>query len=216
MIIKWHGHSCFSIKSDKATVVIDPYGDIGLKKPKLSADILLISHRHDDHNNAKMVGPVKKEINLIQDAGEYEHLGVNIIAIPAWHDNKKGKERGETLLFTVRMEDMVVGHLGDLGQESLSGKQLEELNGIDILLIPVGGKYTINGEVASKIANQIDPRIVIPMHYKIEGLDIDLDDASSFIKEEGAKGVEPKPELKIEKRNLPTEERDVAILAPQH
>jgi len=213
--IKWYGHSCFSIKSDKVIVVFDPYGDVGLKTPKLLADIVLLSHSHKDHNNLDIVSPFKKEIKIVDNPGEYEYLGINIIAIPAWHDKKQGKERGETLLFAVRIENMVFGHLGDLGQEKLSEKQLEELNGVDILLIPVGGKYTINGEEASKIANQIDPRIVIPMHYKIEGLNIELDDESSFVKAEGGKGIEPKPELKVEKKNLPQEERDVVILAPQ-
>lgn len=215
MNIIWHGQSCFTLKSKDRTVVIDPYKDTGLKEPKLKADVVLVSHDHDDHNNAQAVAPSKEETEVINSPGEYEFQGVSIQAVPAWHDNKKGKERGETLMFTVRLENMIVGHLGDLGQEELSEKQLEELNGVDILLVPVGGKYTIDNGGASKIIDQLEPRMVIPMHYKIEGLNIDIGDASEFLKEEGAKNIEPKDELKIEKKDLPQEEREVVILNPK-
>ena len=215
MNIIWHGQSCFTIKSKDRAVVIDPYKDTGLKEPKLKADIVLVSHGHHDHNNVDVVTSSKEEIKVIDSPGEYEYQGVSVQAVPAWHDNKKGKERGETLLFAVRIENIVIGHLGDLGQEELSEKQLEELNGVDILLVPVGGKYTIDSEKASKIIDQLEPRVVIPMHYKIEGLNIDISNASEFLKSEGAKNLEPKDELKIEKKNLPQEEREVVILNPK-
>jgi L-ascorbate metabolism protein UlaG (beta-lactamase superfamily) len=214
MDLIWHGQSCFTLVSKDKTIVFDPFdSDTGLSLGKPTADILLISHDHHDHNNANAVKPAKDEIKIIKEAGEYEFGGVYIQAVPAWHDDNMGKKLGQTLMMTVRIEGMVVGHLGDLGQSQLSDNQLDELNGIDILLVPVGGKYTIDGVQASKIVSQIDPRIVVPMHYKIEGLKIDLDGSDSFLKEEGAKNIEPKDKLKIEKKNLPVEEREVVILA---
>lgn len=216
MNIIWHGQSCFSIKSKDKTIVIDPYSSkIGLKEPKLTADILLVSHEHSDHSNTSIVKKAHDDLKIISEPGEYEFGGVYIQAIPAYHDDKEGKEKGETLMFTVRVEDMVVAHLGDLGQTELTEAQLEELNGVDILLVPVGGEYTVNGNQAAKIVTQVDPRIVIPMHYNIPGLNVKIDDASSFLAEEGAKGVEPIDELKIEKRNLPVEEREVIVLKPK-
>ena len=217
MNIIWHGQSCFSIKAKEKTIVIDPYGPkIGLKKPKLKADILLISHDHPDHNDISSVKKAHDDLKIITEAGEYEYGGVYLQAIPAWHDNKEGKEKGETLMFTLRLEDMVIAHLGDLGQDELSEKQLEELNGVDILLVPVGGIHTIDGSQAAKIVSQIEPRLVIPMHYQVPGLNLKLNDASVFLAEEGAKGIEPQDELKIEKKNLPVEEREAVVLKPRN
>lgn len=217
MNIIWHGQSCFSIKSKDKIIVIDPFAKkIGLPQPKLKADILLISHDHSDHNDASIVKKAHHdELKIINEPGEYEFGGVYLQAIPASHDDQGGKERGETLMFTLRSEDMVVAHLGDLGQTELSEDQLEELNGVDILLVPVGGNYTIDGHQAAKIISQIDPRIVIPMHYSIPGLAVKLADASVFLAEEGAKGIEPQDELKIDKKNLPAEEREAVVLKPK-
>lgn len=214
MNIIWHGQSCFTIKSKDKLIVIDPFDKkIGLKEPKLTADILLVSHQHPDHSNISIVKKAHNDLKIISEAGEYEFGGIYIQAIPAFHDDKNGKELGETLMFTVRAEDMVVAHLGNLGQSSLTDEQLEELNGVDILIVPVGGPYNFKGLEAAKIVTQIDPRIVIPMHYKISGINIaKMDDASIFLTEEGAKKTEPKDELKIEKRNLPIEEREAVVL----
>lgn len=217
MNIIWHGQSCFSIKSKDKIIVIDPFDKkIGLKQPKLTADILLVSHDHPDHADTSIVKKTHEDLKIISEPGEYEFGGVYIQAIPAYHDDKEGKERGETLMFTLRVEDMVVAHLGDLGQTELTEDQLEELNGVDILLVPVGGEYTVNGTQAARIVTQIDPRIVIPMHYNISGSSAKIGDASAFLAEEGAKGVEANDELKIEKRNLPVEEREAVILKPKN
>ncbi len=216
MNIIWHGQSCFTIKSRDKIIVIDPFGkNIGLKEPKLTADILLVSHEHSDHSNISIVKKAHEDLKIINEPGEYEFGGVYIQAIPAYHDDKNGKDKGETLMFTVRLEEMVVAHLGDLGQTEFTESQLEELNGIDILLVPVGGKYTVDGRQAAKIVSQIDPRIVIPMHYNLQGQKNNLSDASAFLAEEGGKGIEPQDELKIEKKNLPAEERETVVLKPR-
>lgn len=213
MNIIWHGQSCFTIKSKDKIIVIDPFGkEIGLKQPKLKADILLISHDHPDHADSSIVKKAHEDLKIINEPGEYEFGGIYIQAVPGFHDDKSGQKHGETLMFALRLENMVIGHLGDLGQTELTDAQLEELNGVDILLLPVGGNYTVDGHQAAKIVNQIDPRIIIPMHYKIPGLTVKIDDASAFLSEEGAKGVEPQDELKIEKKNLPVEERETVVL----
>ncbi|TSC90730.1 MAG: Zn-dependent hydrolase of the beta-lactamase fold-like protein, partial [Candidatus Berkelbacteria bacterium Licking1014_96] len=154
-------------------------------------------------------------LKVISEPGEYEFGGIYIQAILGYHDDKSGQKHGETLMFALRLENMVIAHLGDLGQMELTDSQLEELNGVDVLLLPVGGNYTIDGDQAAKIVNQIDPRIIIPMHYKITGLTVKINDASAFLAEEGAKGVEEKDELKIEKKNLPIEERETVVLKPR-
>src|SRR4030042_3895195 len=137
MNIIWHGQSCFTIKSREKTIVIDPYEKkIGLKEPNLKADILLVSHDHFDHANVSIVKKAHEDLKTISESGEYEYGGVYIQAVSAYHDDKEGKEKGETLMFALRLENMVIAHLGDLGQTELTDSQLEELNGVDILLVP--------------------------------------------------------------------------------
>ncbi|PIR05535.1 lactamase [Candidatus Kuenenbacteria bacterium CG11_big_fil_rev_8_21_14_0_20_37_9] len=220
MYIQWHGQSCFRIqaKNDDATttLITDPYtNDYGLKLPHLSADILTISHEHKDHSNIKAVNGTQKRATpfLINGPGEYEISDVFIYGIPSWHDNNEGKERGKNIIYVISMEKINIAHLGDLGQTELTDKQLEMMNNIDILLIPVGGKYTINAEEAAKIISRIEPRIVIPMHYKIAGLKLDIDGIDKFIKEMGGK-AEEMDKLKIAKKDLPQEETKLVILKP--
>jgi L-ascorbate metabolism protein UlaG (beta-lactamase superfamily) len=212
MYITWLGQSCFKLQdkigSDSVMLVTDPYDDkIGLKMPHFEADIVTISHDHYDHNN---VGAIRGNPLVINTAGEYETKGVFIEGVEAWHDSQDGKERGQTIIYRIEMEGMSITHLGDLGH-ILDTKQLEKLEGTDILLIPVGGKYTINAAKAVEVISQIEPRIVIPMHYKVTGLKIDLDGVDKFIKE---LGIKPRQEekLKISKKDLPQEDMELVIL----
>lgn len=212
MYITWLGQSCFKIQdktgSDALTIVTDPFDNkVGLKMPKVEADILTVSHDHYDHNNREAV---KGTPFVIDMAGEYEIKGVAIEGVEADHDDKQGGERGKTIIYRIDMDDITVVHLGDLGQ-TLDSKQLERLVGADILLIPVGGKYTIDYKKAVEVVSQIEPRIVIPMHYKVPGLAVDIDDVDRFVKEIGLK---PRHEekLKISKRDLPQEETELVLL----
>jgi len=171
--------------------VTDPYNDdIGMKMPHFEADIVTISHDHHDHNNT---GALRGNPFLIDTAGEYETKGVFVEGVESWHDSSDGKERGKNIIYRIEMEDISITHLGDLGH-ILDAKQLEKLEGTDILLIPVGGKYTINAAKAVEVISQIEPRIVIPMHYKVPGLKIDLDGVEKFIKE---LGIKPRQEEKL-------------------
>ena len=212
MIISYLGHSCFKIQDklgpDGVTVVTDPFNkNLGLKVPNFEADVVTVTHSHSDHNNAEAL---RGEPFIINTPGEYEVKGVMIQGIETFHDDKNGAERGANIIYRIEMDGIAIAHLGDLGH-ILSDEQLAELGVIDILMIPVGGKYTIDAKTAVEIVTQIEPRIVIPMHYKLPDSKIDIDGVEKFIKE---LGVEPKREekLKIAKRDLPSEGMDLEVL----
>ncbi|RLC39242.1 MBL fold metallo-hydrolase [Candidatus Falkowbacteria bacterium] len=211
MIITWIGHSCFKIQNktgpDGITVVTDPFDKkIGLKPPSFEADIVTVSHGHDDHNNIKAL---RGKPFIITSAGEYDTKGVSIQGIESFHDEKGGKERGLNIIYRIEVDDISIAHLGDIGH-ILDNKQLDVLAGTDILLIPVGGKYTIDAKKAAEIVSQIEPRIVIPMHYKVPGLKIDIDGVDKFIKEIGLKPTEEE-KLKITKKDLPQEDMELVV-----
>lgn len=214
MIITWQGHSCFKIQdkmgTDGVTLVTDPFDkETGLKVPNFEADIVTISHDHHDHNNA---GALRGTPFVIECAGEYDYKGILVEGIDSFHDDKKGEERGGNIIYRIEVDDISVAHLGDLGTV-LDNTQLEKLVGTDVLLIPVGGKYTLDAKKAVEVISQIEPRIVIPMHYKTDGLKIeDLDSIDKFIKEIGlTPSYEEK--LKISKKDLPVEDMELVILS---
>ncbi len=219
--INWFGQSCFQIsvsnsKDHSAQILIDPFDEsIGLKVPRFSADILLITHEHADHNNIKEVKAIdEKEVFLISGPGEYEVKGVFIKGIPSFHDNSQGKERGRNTIYTIEAEEIKFCHLGDLGQAQLTDEQLEQIGEVDILMIPVGGTYTISGQEATKIISQIEPRIIIPMHYQIPNLKIKLDNVEKFTKAIGKNSIQPQEKLQIKASNLPKEGTEMVILMP--
>jgi len=213
MIITWQGHSCFKIQdkqgSEGVTLVTDPFDkEIGLKAPSFDADIVTVSHEHSDHNN---VSSIKGKYFLINSPGEYDFKNILVEGVDSYHDEKEGAERGKNIIYRIEVEDISITHLGDLGHV-LDSSQLEKLTGTDILLIPVGGKYTLDAKKAVEVISQIEPRIVIPMHYKVDNLNIDIDALDKFIKEIG---IEPTYEekLKISKKDLPQEDMELVILS---
>ena len=215
MEIKWYGQSCFEIISEKATVVIDPYSEeIGLKLPPLTADIVLVSHQHHDHNNVEAVaGKSGGAPKVISNPGEYEVLGVYIHGVQSFHDAAGGKDRGVNTIFVIDIDGVRICHLGDLGGD-LSNEDLEAIGEVDVLLVPVGGVFTIDAKKALMVANQIEPKIVVPMHYKIPGLNINLVDLENFNEQFDA--VEGEAEyLKVAKSDMTKEEREVVVLKPQ-
>ncbi len=217
MTILWHGQSCFQIiarreKNNQVLIVIDPFSEeIGLRVPKMEADILLVTHQHRDYNNIKAVSGSPF---LIEGPGEYEIKEVTLQGIPAWHDNLLGKERGVNTIYTIEVEGMRLCHLGDLGQKELTADQLEKIGEVDILMIPVGGIYTISSKEAPKIMAQIEPKIIIPMHYQIPKLKIKLDGLDKFLKTMGIKSIESLPKLSIKKKDLSEEEAKIIVLKP--
>jgi len=188
----------------------DPFcKEIGLTPPRGAANIITISHQHRDHNN---YDALTGEPLVIKGPGEYETKGISIKGILSFHDNKEGKERGTNTIYIIEIEGIKICHLGDLGEEKLNDTQIEEINGVDILMIPVGGIFTINGEDAVEIINQIEPKLVIPMHYKIPGLNIKMDGVDVFLKEMGVGKKEVVDKLTIKKKDLPQEETEVVVM----
>ena len=214
MIITYIGHSCFKIQdksgSDGVTVVTDPFDKkVGFKAPNFEADIVTVSHDHYDHNNA---GSIRGKPFIIDCAGEYDKKNVAVQGIDSYHDAKDGTERGKNIIYRIDIDDMSVAHLGDLGH-ILDTKQLERLEGTDILLIPVGGNYTIDAKKAAEVVGQIEPRIVIPMHYNVKGLKVDgLEGVDKFVKEIGLKPTYEE-KLRISKKDLPQEDTELVILS---
>ena len=175
---------------------------VGLKVPKIKDDIVLVTHNHPDHNNLEDMNP---EAFLINTPGEYEKKGIAIRGISSYHDKSEGKERGMNTIYVIKAEDVTICHLGDLGQEKLDEKQVEEIGDIDILLVPVGGNYTINYKEAIGVIGQIEPKIIIPMHYKIKDLKVEIEGPEKFVKELGLT-PEKVDKYKISKKFLPLEE----------
>ncbi len=215
MDITWFGHSLFRIKGKTSTVVTDPYDPamVGLKFPKPEADVVTISHEHQDHNRSDLISGAPK---IVRGPGEYEIGGVSIFGISTFHDNAEGAKRGRNTVFIMTIDGIVICHLGDLGHK-LSEQQVGEIGNVDVLLIPVGGVYTIDAEDAAGIVASIEPSVVIPMHYKIEGVTSELlsslDGVEKFVKE---LGVEPLKEAKfvVTKESLPLE-MQLIILEPK-
>ncbi len=215
MDIYWGGQALFKLKGKNATVIIDPFDPdfTGLKLPKdLSADVVLSTHDHNDHNNTGVVKTESGENPLVfKDPGEYEVSGAVITAISAFHDNTEGKERGKNTIFHIMQDGLNIVHLGDLGQSTLTEEQLNQIGDTDILLIPVGSVYTIDGKIASSIVSQLEPKITIPMHFKIEGLKFELEGVEGFLKEMGAENTTPIAKLSISKDKLPDEPQVILL-----
>ena len=217
MYISWLGYSCFKIEEklrgdNSVTLVTDPYGkSVGLRLSKTKADIVTVSHQHEGHNNVEEISGVEEALPLVFDRpGEYEVKDVFIQGIGSYHDKKEGVDEGKSTIFRFDVGGVNVVHLGDLGV-MLSNQQIDKLGDIDILLIPVGGKKTLDAKEAAELVRILEPRIVIPMHYKVEGMDGDLDGLEKFKKEMGEK-AEVLPKLKISKKDLPQEEIKLVIL----
>ncbi len=216
MKIAWYGQSCFKLlvktnNGDKITVIIDPFSkDIGLTPPRGNADIVIVSHDHYDHNNVKSISG---EPFIIDSPGEYDVKKIFIRGIYSHHDAFKGEKQGMNTISVIEAEDLKVCHLGDLGQVELADSQLEKIGDIDILMIPVGGEYTINGSEAVKIINQIEPSLVIPMHYKVQGLNIKLNPVEKFLEEVGV-DKQVVEELNVQKKDLIEEEMKVVVMKP--
>jgi L-ascorbate metabolism protein UlaG (beta-lactamase superfamily) len=208
MEITWYGQSCFRLRDRLATVITDPYDkSIGYTLPRVRADIVTVSHHHPDHN---YIQGVKGEPKVIDGPGEYEVRGVFITGIPAFHDRRKGASRGRNTVFLFDFEGLTVCHLGDLGHVPTQS-QVEALSDIDVLLIPVGAVSTINAAQAAEVISLLEPRLVIPMHYKTKLVKVKLDPVSKFLKEMGLSKLPTHESLKVTKSSLP-EETQVLLL----
>jgi len=181
MKLQWLGHASFLLKESTGTAIItDPYDEkiTGFEMPQLHADIVTSSHNHADHN---YFNRIKGSPVIIDETGVADISGVQITSIPSFHDNEQGKKRGKNLIFKFRIDGIDVCHLGDIGHE-VSAELIDQLMPINILLIPVGGHYTIDAEQAYEYVNMLMPDVVIPMHYKTPDSQLDIDKVDSFIR----------------------------------
>ena len=217
--IYWAGQSCFQIsvsnsKDNSADIVIDPFDEdfTGLKMPNLSADIVMVSHDHKDHNNVK---DLKGTPFVIDGPGEYEIKEVFIQGITSFHDDQEGKKRGFNTIYLFETEEMRFCHMGDFGQKQLTDEQLEKIDGVDVLMIPVGGgDSTIDSSTAQKIIAQIEPKVVIPMHYALPKSKAKLDDLAKFLKTMGKPSIAPQDKLIIKASTLVKDEMQIVVLNP--
>lgn len=209
MIIQYFGQSYFKIETKNKVIAIDPFSEkiLGIKPTRFKADILLITHAHEDHNNkAAILG----EPFVLEGPGEVEKEDIVIEGISSYHDNRLGHDRGFNTIYKIQSEDLTICHLGDLGEKMLKEETLEKLSEIDILLVPVGGIYTIDAEEAISIINQIEPKIVIPMHYRLNNLKLKLEPLDKFLKAFGKKPEELE-KLVIRRTQLPPETKLIVL-----
>jgi len=201
------GHASYKFSGKKLTIICDPYSEklVGMNFPRVEADVVTVSHQHEDHNNKEAI---RGDFICFDSPGEYEIKGAQIVGVKSFHDNQKGAIRGLNTIFVYEIDDIKICHLGDLGHE-LDVEQIEKIDGIDVLLIPVGGEFTIDAKTATKVISSIGPKIVIPMHYKNNKM-TQLDSVEIFLKELG-KEAKMVSDLKLKKKDLP-ENLEVYIL----
>jgi len=210
MEITWFGLSCFRIRSRTATIVTDPYDrEVGLSLPRLKADIVTISHDAPGHSAARAI---KGDPHILSGPGEYEIRGVFITGLDIRPENrrKRDRERRNTV-FLFELEDLRVCHLGDLQHVPSQAEVEETLGEVDVLMVPVGGGGSLNAAQAAEVVSLLEPRIVIPMHYRVPGLALKLDPVQKFLKEMGSEKAPALDALKISRGELP-EETQVIVL----
>ncbi|MDI9505917.1 MAG: MBL fold metallo-hydrolase [Candidatus Excrementavichristensenella sp.] len=180
MTIQWLGHSCFLItSSDGRTLLTDPFDEtVGYALPKVPANVVTCSHDHFDHH---AIQPLPNGYTVIDTPGTHHNHGFVVEGIPSFHDEKQGSLRGSNIIYKFQVDGLKVAHMGDLGH--LPTKAMEEqLQGIDIMLLPVGGVYTVDGDQAAQIVEMVKPRLVIPMHYRTDELRFELNGPEAFLR----------------------------------
>jgi L-ascorbate metabolism protein UlaG (beta-lactamase superfamily) len=207
MEISWLGHSCFQLRGKNVTLITDPFSpQLEHSLGKINAPIVTISHNHPGHNFA---GGVDGDPRIVRGPGEYEISDVLITGVASYHDNKHGQELGRNTIYVIHMDDLIVCHLGDLGHR-LQEEQLEEVADADVLLIPIGGQHTINATQAAEVISQVEPHIVIPMHYSPSIGDVP-NPLDKFCREMGIEALNPQPKLSITRSALPAETQVVIL-----
>ncbi len=210
MDIRFHGHACFSIKNGDITIVTSPYNDsIGLKLPKLTANVVIVGHDNEAHNNVKSVEGDPMVLNW---PGEYETKGVHFKGIHSFHNAKDDKEQLENTIFKINIKGIRICHLGAQGTK-LTPEQLEKVGDVDILFVPVGKVGNLDAKKAKEVIEQIEPRIVIPMAYNTDGSNRGLDPVETFLSAMGADGVEPLETFVVKRSELPEDNSKVVVLS---
>jgi len=208
MEISWLGHSCFVIRGKEKAIVTDPcHPDLGYRLGEPKADIVTLSHFHPGHSYIEGVANNPKQI---KGPGEYEIGGIFITGIATFHDNKKGDLRGKNTIYVIEMDGITLCHLGDLGHP-LDSHLTEELGDIDILFLPVGEVSTISIDIALEIVRQLEPSMVIPMHYKTEAFTGNLSPMDKFLDKMRIRELEARPKLSITSSSLPSSTQTIVL-----
>lgn len=202
MKIKWFGQACFCITSENGTkIIMDPYEDmLGYKMPDIEADIVSTSHNHKDHNN---INAVQGSFLHINTSGSFSKNHIEIKGVDTYHDKVSGAKKGENIIYSFTIDGLNICHCGDLGH-ILSQNQLKEIGKVDVLLIPVGGGFTIDAKDAVEVTKQLNPKVIIPMHYRTKALGIlglFFAKVDKFIKISGLKSKEYS-ELELNQSNI--------------
>ena len=211
MEITWYGRSCFRLRGRGASVVTDPFSpEMGYRLPRMSASLVTVSNDDEEHNYTRIV---RDRPYLIQGPGEYEVGGIFVIGVRTYPEDKRGAENGKNTAYLIEFEEMAICHLGDLGHLPTQ-EQIEELDGIDILMIPVGGRDVLTSARAAEVVSMLEPRLVIPMRYRIPDMDREMATVTRFLGEMNAKDVQPQENLRVTVSQLPSE-TGVALLTPR-
>ncbi len=215
MDITWHGHSCFTVKTKRGTIVFDPYdtATTGLKLPSLKADLLLVSHNHEGHNNVKAV---EGSPQIVDWPGEYEIKGIAVTASKvAYSEAEKGNKHGYGLIFTLDVDGLKLCFLGDMG-EAPDTALVESIGDVDILFLPIGGHTVMDPKQAHLVIEELEPRAVIPMHYKPDGGKTGANEIEPFLKLVGVIAPETREKFTISSRSeLKEDKMECILLAPQ-
>jgi len=207
--IKWLGHASFLLRAESGVaLVMDPYNDtIGYKLPYPTADVVTVSHDHRDHG---YVEGVRGNPQAVRTPGEHQVKGIRITGVATYHDEAGGRQRGPNVVYVISMDDVTICHLGDLGHP-LSKEQVQALGDVDVLMMPVGGTYTIDARQAADLTRQVKPRIVVPMHYKTPALNFPLAPVDDFLRAMGVSKPAPQPLLAVRKSALPAQTQVVLL-----
>jgi L-ascorbate metabolism protein UlaG (beta-lactamase superfamily) len=177
--IRWHGHACFEI-AGSSVVVTDPHDgrSIGIRPPRAVGDVVLVSHDHFDHNCSRLVR--NSETTVVADPVMTVDKGVRIEGIEAFHDDQRGRKRGNITIFRFELDGLSFCHLGDLGHP-IDDVTAERLAGVDVLFVPVGDVFTIGPETALTVIDKIRPKVAVPMHYRTQGLSLSIRPLQDFL-----------------------------------
>lgn len=211
MKVRWLGHASFLITSDSGTrIITDPYVvGSGIKYGEINeaADVVTVSHDHFDHNNVASVGGNPQVVKEPVEA-----KGIKFEGVATHHDASGGSERGNNTIFSMDIDGVKVCHLGDLGHP-LNDQQVADIGKVDVLLIPVGGFFTIDAKVASEVCDRLNPRVIIPMHYKNEKLDFPISGVDDFLEGKGSVRKLDSSEAEFKAGALPAE-TEIVVLKP--
>ena len=207
MDITWLGHSCFRLHDADMVVVTDPYpASVGLRLDSRPASVVTVSNSHPNHNNTESIDGDPK---VFSDPGEYEYNGVTARGVMTpLADGQPQQERN--VAFSIEIGTINVCHLGDISVP-MSTRMIDELKPVDVVLMPTGGNCTLDMDQVFQTLQDLDPKIVVPMHYKTEGVDLAIDPIDNFARRMGLDEIQPQPRLVVTTANLGTDMRVIVM-----